>query len=224
MKAFIVVLVLANLAMAGYIVVRETATDPDKLIAKQQLNADQVRIVPPHAPVVAPPTPAATAPSTSQAAPAACIEWDGLGASDVAAAQAAIDAMALGDRVRRTESSVAPGYWVYIPPAKTRAGMDKKIEELKERGIADFAGVLETGRWRFAVSMGWFRNEDGARKYLASLREKGVRSAQLIQRDQKIPQVTFFIREPTDAQARHLNEMKAQYPASELRVVECPDG
>lgn len=222
MKLLVALLVVANLAMAAYLVMRERAVDPDTQIVRQQLNADQIRTMTPRPPAPVAPSPPPVAAAPAPAPPAVCLEWSGLGATDVASAQAALDAMSLGDRLRKVDASSSAGYWVHMPPARTRAAMDKKAAELQERGVTNFATVLEAGRWRFAISLGWFRNEEGAKKYLATLRDKGVRSAQIIEREQKISQSTFFVRDPTDAQAKQLNELKSSYPASELRPVECP--
>ena len=215
MKWVFFVLLAANLGLAAFIYMRDRLPNPDAQLLRQQMNADQIQIVAPR------PTPpraqVATAPG-----PGVCLEWGSFGATELPKAQAAFDSLALGERVRRTEVGVSTSYWIYIPPLKSRSEMDKKTIELKERGVADYAPMLEAGRWRYAISLGVYRNEDGAKKQLGLLRQKGVRSAQIGEREQRITQTAFLVRDPTEAQSAQLVSLKTEYPGSDLRAVDCP--
>ncbi|HVY07646.1 MAG TPA: SPOR domain-containing protein [Burkholderiales bacterium] len=217
MKWIAIALLVANLGLAAYVFMRERMPDPDAQIVKQQMNADQIRIIAPPAP-----KPATPAPVTAVPAAEACTEWGGFGAADLAKAQAELDGLGLGGHMQRVEVNIPSSYWVYIPPLKSKAEMDKKMAELRERGVSEFAAVTEAGRWRYAVSLGLFRNEAGARKFLAAIRDKGVRSAQLGQRTQSITQTTFLIRNPSEQQSAQLAALKAGYPGTDVRPVECP--
>jgi hypothetical protein len=215
MKWVFFVLLAANLGLAAFTTVRDRMPNPDAQLVRQQMNADQIQIVAPR-PMPAP------APLTSAPGPGVCLEWGSFGAIVLPRAQAALDALALGERVRRTEGGVLTSYWIYIPPLKSRSEMDKKTSELKGRGITEYSPILEAGRWRYAIALGVFRNEDGAKKHLALLREKGVRSAQLGEREQRITQTAFLVRDPTEAQSAQLANLKTEYPGSDLRAVDCP--
>jgi len=215
MKWLFFALLAANLGLAAFAYMRERMPDPDAQLVKQQMNAEQIRIVAPRP--APPPAPVAAAP-----APGVCMEWGSFGGTDVPRAQAAIDALALGEAARRTEVAVTTSYWVYIPPLKSKSDLDRKTGELKERGVNDFTSILEAGRWRYAISLGVFRSEDGAKKHLAQLREKGVRSAQVGEREQRIIQAAFLVRDPTVEQSAQLAGLKAGFPGSDLRAVDCP--
>ena len=215
MKWLFFALLVANLGLAAFAYVRDRMPNPDAQLVRQQMNADQIRIV---APRPAPSTPpVAVAPATGL-----CMEWGSFGGAEVPRAQAALDALALGERVRRTQVAVTTSYWVYIPPLKSRLDMDRKVSELRERGVIDYAPILEAGRWRYAISLGVFRAEEGAKKHLALLREKGVRTAQVGEREQRIIQAAFLVRDPTEEQSAQLADLKAGFQGSELRVVDCP--
>lgn len=214
MKWVVFVLLAANLGFAVFAYVRERIPNPDAQLLRQQINADQVRIVAPRPP---PAVPAVAAPVAG-----ACVQWGSFGAADVAKAQAAIDALTLGERVRKAEVFVSTSYWVYIPPLKSRLDMERKSNELKERGITEYSPLLETGRWRYSISLGVFRSEEGAKKHLAFLREKGVRSAQVGEREQRITQTAFLLRDPTEEQSAQLGGLKASFPGSDVRAVDCP--
>lgn len=215
MKWVFFVLLAANLGLAAFIYMRDRLPNPDAQLLRQQMNADQIQIVAPRP--TPPPAPVATAPG-----PGVCLEWSSFGATELPKAQAALDLLALGERVRRIEVGVSTSYWVYIPPFKSKPDMDRKTIELKERGVTDYSPILEAGRWRYAISLGVFRNEDGAKKHFGLLRGKGVRSAQIGEREQRATQTAFLVRNPTEAQSAQLANLKTEYPGSELRAVDCP--
>lgn len=215
MKWLFFALLAGNLGLAAFAYVRDRMPNPDAQLAKQQMNADQIRIV---APRSAPsPAPVAAAP-----APGVCMEWGSFGGAEVPRAQAALDALVLGARARRTEVAVTTSYWVYIPPLKSKSEMDRKVGELRERGVKDYTLILEAGRWHYAIALGVFRSEEAAKKLLAQLREKGVRSAQVGEREQRIIQAAFLVRDPTEEQSAQLADLKAGFQGSELRAVDCP--
>lgn len=217
MKWMFFLVLAANLGLAVFVYLRDSMPDPDAQLVTQQMNADQVRIVAPR-PV---PVPAPVAPAPVPG-PGICVEWGSFGAAELPKAQAALDGLALGDRLRKIEVAVTTSYWVFIPPLKSKADMDRKTRELKDRGVTEFSPILEAGRWRYAISLGVFRSEDSAKTYLGRLRGKGVRSAQTGEREQRIAQTAFLVRDPTDAQSAQLTSLKTEYPGSDLRAVDCP--
>jgi hypothetical protein len=100
--------------------------------------------------------------------------------------------------------------------------MERKVTELRKLGVNEYFLLVDPGRWRYAISLGVFRSEGGATRYLAQLRQKGVRSATVGEREQRVTQTAFLIREPTEEESATLTELKNEFPGSELRVVECP--
>ncbi len=215
MKWVFFVLLAANLGLAAFIYVRDRLPNPDAQLLRQQINADQIQIVAPRP--TPPPASVATAPG-----PGVCLEWSSFGAAELPKAQAALDFLALGERVRRLEVGVSTSYWIFITPLKSKPDMDRKTLQLKERGVTDYAPILEAGRWRYAISLGVFRKEDGAKKHLELLRGKGVRSAQIGEREQRVTQTAFIVKDPTEAQSAQLVKLKTEHPGSEMRAVDCP--
>ena len=215
MKWMFFVLLAASLGLAAVTYVRDRLPNPDAQLVRQQINADQIRIVPPR------PAPA-PAPVAPVPGPGVCLEWGSFGAAELPRAQAALDALALVERVRRTDVTVSTSYWIYIAPLKSNLDMQRKANELKARGVTEYSPILEAGRWRYAISLGVFRNEDGAKKYLALLRGKSVRSAQIGEREQRTTQTAFLVRDPTAAQSAQMVNLKTEYSGSDLRAVDCP--
>ena len=207
-------LLAVNIGLGVFVYLRGKAPDPDAQLIAMQMNADKVRIVP------ARPAPA-PAPVTASVR-TACIEWGGFGTGELARAQGALDRLALAGRARRVEVSVTAGYWVFIPPQRSQVAMERKITELKGLGVNEYFPVLDPGRWRYAISLGIFRSEEGAARYVVQLRQKGVRSATVGEREQRVTQIAFLINDPTEQESVKLAELKNEFPGSELHAIECP--
>jgi len=102
---------------------------------------------------------------------------------------------------------VTAGYWVFIPPLRSQAAMERKVSELRDGGSTN-TFRSDPGRWRNAISLGVFRSEQGATRYLAQLRQKGVRSATVGEREQRLTQTAFLISDPTEEESAKLAELK----------------
>jgi hypothetical protein len=216
MKWVFLLLLAANVGFGVFVYLKEWAPNPDAQLIALQTNADQVQIVAPR-----PPPPPAPAPAPAKAR-AACLEWSGFGAVQLGRAQSALDRLALGARARRAEVSVTAGYWVFMPPLRSQAAMERKIAELRQMGIEDYFPVLDQGPWRYSISLGVFRSEEGASRYLAQLRQTGVRSAKVGEREQRVIQTAFVISDPTAEESAKLAQLQSEFPGSEFRQVDCP--
>jgi hypothetical protein len=210
MRGLFVLLLLANFALAGYAWYASHQANPDASLLNQQVNADKIRIIAPK-PLVVPPRPKIT-----------CLEWGTFGAGELKPAQSALAALELGERLTIHDVQVVAGYWVYIPPLKSRAEVERKIAELERLGIKDYYAVEAQGPVRNAVSLGIFKTEEAASGYLERLQQKGVRSARVGSREHRVTQTAFVVREPDVALTAKLAELRLQFPGSELKAVDCP--
>jgi hypothetical protein len=219
MKWFFVLLLAANLGFAGFVYIRETTPNPDAQLLSLQMNADQIVIVPPRP--RPPPEPVAAA---GVKKPVVCLEWGSFGKADFARASSSLDALKLGERLRRADVSTPLSHWVYIPPLRDKARMERKILELKTLGVREYYPIMDPGPFLHAISLGVFRSEEGAKKYLATLREAGVRSAIMGEREQRVTQSAFLVVSPTEAESAQMLALKADFSGTDLRTVECPPG
>ncbi len=216
MRLLFLILLLANITAFGYIRFAEGRVSADVQIALLQISPDKRKLLNPGAPVperrdqgaAARPQPALV-----------CLEWGGFAVDDAPRAAAALAKFALGDKVSQRDTGES--YWVYIPPLKTRADADQKAAELKARGITDFSVVQDNDQWQLALSRGVFKTAEAANNYLAQLRQKGVRFAMAGPRGAQSS--TFVIRDPGDAVARKIAELKADFPNAQLRATTCAD-
>ena len=214
MRWVFLLLLAANIGFGVFVYLKDGAPNPDAQLIALQTNADKVQIVPPRPPP--PPTPVPAKART------ACLEWSGFGSVHLARAQGALERLALGARARRAEVSVTAGYWVFMPPMRSQAAMERKITELRKLGVEEYFPILDQGRWRYAISLGVFRSEEGANRYLAQLRQMGVRSATVGEREQRVTQTAFLISDPAEEESAKLAELQGQFPGSEIRPIDCP--
>jgi len=198
--------------------------------AKQSTPSKPVSVpLPSHVPVS--PRPVASSKlnlSMDMATPAAvkpavpvCLEWGEFSGPDLARATAALSAMQLGDKLSQRQIDREIGYWVYMPPLRNKAAVNRKIAELKALGVNDYFVVQGSGRWQNAISLGVFKTQDAAQNFLHALNTKGVRTARVGERLSKV-KTTLFIFNGVDAvtQAK-LAAMQKDFPGSEMNAAPC---
>jgi len=210
MRALFFLLLLANVALAGYAWYVSLQANPDAVLLGQQVNADKIRVIAPR-PMVPPPRPKP-----------ACLEWGTFGAGELKSAESALETLQLGERLTSHDVQLVAGFWVYIPPLKNKVEVDRKIAELERLGVKDYYAVEGQGPMKNAISLGIFRTEEAATGYLEGLQQKGVRSARAGNREHRVTQTAFVIRAPEVALTAKLAELRLQFPGTELRAVDCP--
>lgn len=212
MRLLFVLLLLVNIVLAGYGYVRHTRPNPDAKIIDFQMNADKIQIV--SEPVI---------PAAQRAAQqrTACLEWGSFGDLELRRVSEALAPMELDDRITARKQEVTTNWWVFMPPQGSRARMDRKADELVDLGITDFSKISEAGRWRYAISLGAFQKEEGARAYLAELKDKGIRTGEVGRREQRTMQTSLVIRAPSPAESTQLVELSRRFPGSDMRALQC---
>ena len=129
--------------------------------------------------------------------------------------------LALGDKLTLRSVEQDHGYWVYIPPMKKRAQIEKKIAQLKEHGVKDYFVVLEKGRWLNAISLGVFKSNEAAQNFLDTLDTKALGPVKLGIRKSKL-KFTVFVMKGLDAgMVDKLNALQKGFPDSEFKVSAC---
>ena len=150
-----------------------------------------------------------------------CAEWGEFSGDDLSRAQAALSMLKLGDNLAQREVEHNHGYWVYIPPMKKHASVEKKIAQLKQRGVKDYFVVQEKGKWMNAISLGVFKTQDAAEKYVAVLRNKDIRSAKVGERTSKLKYTVFAIKDLDSGTTDKLNALQKEFPDSKLKLLAC---
>lgn len=218
MRTLFLLLVLVNFAFFAWDRYLRAPVSAEEHIQKIQLAPEKIRLVNP------PGASAAAGAAGKAVTPAACMEWGAFSGAVVARADAVIAELALpAEQVRRVLAD-ASGYWVFIPPLKSRAEAEKAGKALKEFGVTEYSVMLDQNQRRHAISLGLFRTDEAAQAFLRALQKKGVTDAVAEKRDNFLKEVVFFIREPSEATVAKLAAMRSTLPASEVRAVPCPVG
>ena len=88
---------------------------------------------------------------------------------------------------------------MHVPPLGSKEAAERKAAEIRKLGVDDLFIVQDPGPAQFAISLGLYKNEAQANRLLESLREKGVRSAQVAGRGATALRVE--LRGPSDSLA-----------------------
>lgn len=238
MRVLFLLLLLANaafLAWSQYFSPADGGADP--LPLTRQIEPEKLKVIgPSEVPPAAAARPAAEgqagagqagagAPGGAAAAAppgavAACMEWGSFTLTDAPRAEKALEPLALGDRLAQRRTEETAGWWVYLPSQGNRPNAMKKAAELKGLGVEEYFVVADEGPFRWAVSLGVFRNEEAAQARLASLRSRGIRSALLGSRETVVPKIWLRVKGVDAALETRLKEAARQIEGSELRP--CP--
>ena len=217
MRIPLLLLLLANLGFFAYHHLTGANDGAAAQIALLEISPERIRSV---AASTVTPLPASV--GRAAAAPAACLEWGPFSSAEAARADAVLAQLILLPDMLRRQVADVDGYWVHMPPLKTRAEVDRKVSELKSLGVEEFFVVQDAGPWRNAVSLGLFKNEEAAKTELERLRQRGVRSASIVRREKLLKQVAFYLREPDPATVARLTELQRDFPATEIKAAACP--
>lgn len=240
MKALVWILLLVNVLFfaamqwGGLLIADEQAVQAQPPLHEEKiglLGAPQGKpaaALPASAPAAAPAPASAPAPAPVEAPKplaakpvASCMEWGEFSGADLARATSALAAMQLGGKLSQRDVEYAIGYWVYIPPQKDKAAVNRKIAQLKARGVEEYFVVSEAP-WINAISLGVFRTREAAQHFLDELqRTKGVRSAQIGERASKLKATIFVLNGLDAATATRLAEIHKDFAGSELKDIAC---
>ncbi|MEN6587322.1 MAG: SPOR domain-containing protein [Sulfuricella sp.] len=221
MRWVFALLLLGNIAFFAAMQLPQNKSSSEALASHAPVHAEKVRLIAEdETPAASASPPAATVP----AAPQVCLEWGLFADQELTKAQAALGALKLGDSDISVRSVPAKSstYWVYIPPLKSKQDANKKVEEIKGLGIQDSFVMQDNNQWRYAVSLGVFSTQEAADKYLAQIREKGVKSAKAAPRNQEGGHSSMIIKSAGANIEAELVKLKLDFPATELKAVPCP--
>lgn len=167
-----------------------------------------------------PPKPEKPVPQQAVTALVRCVEWGGIAVGDMERAKLILQQLKLWEKASVHKIEKATGYWVFIPPRKSLVDAQKKVEELKRMGITETFIRQDGTALKYAISLGVFSTEEAAIKYLAQLREKGVRSAESGPRKRETD-ISVFTFKNDDALASDSVKLKKEFPGSEIKMMDC---
>jgi hypothetical protein len=212
MRTIVLFLLLANLTFFTY--TRLDATSEGEAVRLvEQVQPEKIKLLTPQ-------QVAALGPGKLAALADVCLEWGPLTETDRTRALADLEPLGLGKLLTSRKTETTTSYWVYLPPATSRTEADRRVAELRSRGLADVA-VVDAGPQRNAVSLGLFQTEDAANTRLADALKLGVANARSGPRQQVITNTVFVIRDPQSQVVAKVRELVSAYPGTEAKVGNC---
>lgn len=230
LRLAVIVLLLAN---AGYFAwsqghLRPWGYGPQEQTEPQRMNQQirpetlQILRVNPSKTSAAPapaPAPAALATTAQSPAPATaetseCLQAGVFDERQADALRTAAAGLPQGTWVM--EPTPLPGRWmVYMGRFEDLDTLDKKRAELRGRSVpSDRAG----GVWEYGLSLGRFSSEDAARRELATMNNRGIRTARVVQERPDIPGFTLRLPAVTDALRPQLDALRVAMAGKTLRA------
>jgi len=171
-------------------------------------------------PLPSPPVITAVAPPVAAPAKLSCMEWGEFSGADLRRADKALTALKLGAKAKQRIVEYNTGYWVYIVPMKMPF-VKKKIAQLKKLKIEDYFVVKEQGAWKNSISLGVFKSEEAAKKYLAKVRALGVKGAKSGERSSKLKFTVFTLNRLDSAASSQVSALRKDFPDSEIKQISC---
>ena len=196
---------------------------------KNQLHADQFKLLSEAQATTPPAQPAATPTAQAEPAPApalpeppktyACTEVGNFVLADARRFEAQVAALELGDRQsrRNVAGQDISSYMVYIPPQGSKEGADRKAGELKQLGVTNYFIMGEGSPTRWGISLGVFKSETSAQNHLASLNKQGVHSARVAPRYSSSKQLAYQFRDLDAATRERLDAIAAKFDEQSVR-------
>lgn len=212
MRTLVVLLLLANLALGGYIYLDGLGSGEGVRLA-QQVQPDKISLLTPQ-------QVAALGPAKASALADVCLEWGPLSEGERSRALKDLEPLELARLMSQKKVEVITNYWVFIPPAPNKATADRKLDELKGLNIRDVA-LVDIGPQRLAISLGAFRTEEGAQGRLAAVQALGVKTAKVGSRAQSLMQTLLVVRDPPAPAVARMKELQASFVESEIRIGTC---
>jgi len=155
--------------------------------------------------------------------PGLCLEWGALGDDKLPAARQALENLHLSPSatsLRRLEENTG-NYWVYIPSLRSAEDAQKKLGEIRAMGIEEGYILQGNASWKNAISLGVFSSEEGAKRHLAALQAKGVRSAVVGARRHDTGQTVIRISQADEKTMAEMVKLKLRFPGTSVKAVEC---
>jgi hypothetical protein len=212
MRTVVALLLAANLALFAYTELNGMSQGESGRL-QNQLRPEKIKLLTPQ-------QVAGLGPAKAAQLANVCLEWGNFNDVEKAAAMAALEPLQLGKQLSQRQIELALAYWVYVPPLATRVAAERKVAELKAQGISDFL-IIADGAQKNAISLGVFKTEDAANRFLGEVKAKGVRNAIAGGRPQFIQRYILVLRDPQPAQAEQLQELKKDFAGSEVRIGPC---
>lgn len=171
----------------------------------------------PQAEVAAPLPEPAPAPVTRDLV--ACVQAGPFSTADARRFEARVARLGLTPRQSRIEIPFqeVTSRLVYLPPNGGREGAQRRVAELRERGVTNFFIMQnDTSPLRYAISLGVFKSDGAAQKLVADLQRQGVRGVRILPRGPQVTRAGYQYRQIEAAERDRLTGIADNYNGVEV--------
>ena len=171
----------------------------------------------PQAEVAAPLPEPAPAPVTRDLV--ACVQAGPFSTADARRFEARVARLGLTPRQSRIEIPYqeVTSRLVYLPPNGGREGAQRRVAELRERGVTNFFIMQnDTSPLRYAISLGVFKSDGAAQKLVADLQRQGVRGVRILPRGPQVTRAGYQYRQIEAAERARLTGIADNYNGVEV--------
>ncbi len=148
----------------------------------------------------------------------ACLEVGNFTQSEASKFEDKLKTLELGDRQAKTSVAAVASNMVYIPSLGSKDAADKKASELRRIGITDFFIVQDQSELRWGISLGVFKTEEAAKAHLATLKNKGVKTAHIGPRSVSTTKFSYQLHDLTVDEKRRFDAIKTDFPGQESQT------
>lgn len=136
----------------------------------------------------------------------ACTQAGVFAAADARRFETRINRLGFRDRQSRigVPFQEVTSHLVYLPPNGGKEGADKRVAELKEKGVENFFVMHGDSPLRWAVSLGVFKSEAAAQGLVAALNKQGVRGVRVLPRGPQGTRAAWQFRNLTEEERTRL--------------------
>jgi hypothetical protein len=212
MRTIIVLLLLANLSLFGYIKLDQVGGGEGVRLT-QQVLPDKIRLLSPR-------EVAALGPSKVAALADVCVEWGPFSDADRTRAMNDLTPLALGTLLSQRRQDVSGAFGVMADGFVNRSAAERRATELRARDIGDVT-VQDLGKGQFGLLFGVFHSEDAAKARIALLASYGTDNARIVPRQQTLSQTFIVVRDPQAPTVSRLKDLQPAYPGADLKIGGC---
>jgi len=212
MRTILVLLLLANLSLFGYIELDQVGGGEGVRLT-EQVQPDKIKLLTPR-------EVAALGPGKVAALADVCVEWGPFSDVDRARAMGDLTPLALGSLLTQRRQDVSGAFGVMADGFATRAAAERRATELRGRDVGDVT-VQDLGNGQFAVLAGVFHSEDAAKARIALLNSYGTTNARIVPRQQTLSQTFIVVRDPQATTVSRLKDLQPGYPGADLKIGGC---
>ncbi|GAA0420608.1 SPOR domain-containing protein [Massilia aurea] len=149
----------------------------------------------------------------------ACVQAGPFSTADARRFEARVARLGLTPRQSRIEMPYqeVTSRLVYLPPNGGREGAQRRVAELRERGVTNFFIMQnDTSPLRYAISLGVFKSDGTAQKLVADLQRQGVRGVRILPRGPQVTRAGYQYRQIDAAERDRLTGIADDYNGVDL--------